>query len=38
MTYYVLTTRAHRELHLGYEGDREPPLLAPVPRGDLLRD
>ncbi|WP_329139862.1 AAA family ATPase [Streptomyces sp. NBC_00670] len=38
MAYYVLATRAHRELHLGYEGDHEPPVLARVPRGDLLRD
>ncbi len=37
MTYYVLATRARREIHLGYEGDAEPPLLAQVGRGDLQR-
>ncbi|SOE56749.1 hypothetical protein SAMN05446589_1087 [Streptomyces sp. OV198] len=37
MTYYVLATRARRELHLAYEGDTEPPLLAQVGRGVLLR-
>lgn len=37
MTYYVLATRARRELHLGYEGKSEPPLLAQVGRGDLMR-
>ncbi|MFB7650805.1 MULTISPECIES: DNA helicase [unclassified Streptomyces] len=37
MTYYVLATRARRELHLGYEGESEPPLLAQVGRGDLMR-
>lgn len=37
MTYYVLATRARRELHLAYEGDTEPPLLAQVGHGELLR-
>ncbi|MFF4559471.1 DNA helicase [Streptomyces sp. NPDC001435] len=37
MTYYVLATRARRELHLAYEGESEPPLLAQVGRGELLR-
>ncbi|MHB9757450.1 DEAD/DEAH box helicase [Streptomyces sp. BYX5S] len=37
MTYYVLATRARKELHLGYEGDREPPLLAAVDVGVLVR-
>ncbi|MFE4665229.1 DNA helicase [Streptomyces sp. NPDC056716] len=37
MTYYVLATRARRELHLGYEGETEPPLCAQVGSGDLLR-
>jgi superfamily I DNA/RNA helicase len=37
MQYYVLATRARRELHLGYEGDTEPPLLAQVGSGYLLR-
>lgn len=37
MTYYVLATRARRELHLAYEGDAEPPLLAQVGSRDLLR-
>ncbi|MFH8973590.1 DNA helicase [Streptomyces sp. NPDC017890] len=37
MTYYVLATRARRELHLGYEGESEPPLLAQVGKGDLMR-
>ncbi|MGV9505321.1 DNA helicase [Streptomyces tendae] len=37
MTYYVLATRARRELHLGYEGTAEPPLLAQVGRGHLMR-
>jgi hypothetical protein len=36
MTYYVLTTRARQELHFGYEGGTEPPLLAHV-YGSLLR-
>ncbi|MER7581502.1 DNA helicase [Kitasatospora sp. NPDC097691] len=37
MTYYVLATRARHELHLGYEGSTEPPLLASVSAGVLLR-
>ncbi|MFF5531965.1 AAA family ATPase [Streptomyces cinerochromogenes] len=37
MTYYVLLTRAREEVHLGYEGDREPPPVAGVPEGLLLR-
>ncbi|MGX4688693.1 DNA helicase [Streptomyces sp. JNUCC 63] len=37
MQYYVLATRARRELHLGYEGETEPPLLAQVPTRDLMR-
>ncbi|MGW1978432.1 DNA helicase [Streptomyces sp. NPDC001889] len=37
MAYYVLVTRARGELHLGYAGDREPPLLAGVPRELLGR-
>lgn len=37
MTYYVLATRARSELHLGYEGDVEPPLMAQVGSGVLLR-
>ncbi|MFH9731554.1 DNA helicase [Streptomyces sp. NPDC017260] len=37
MTYYVLATRARRELHLGYEGESEPPLLAQVGKGELMR-
>lgn len=37
MTYYVLLTRAREEVHLGYEGDREPPLVAGIPPGLLLR-
>ncbi|GHG35945.1 DNA helicase [Streptomyces hydrogenans] len=37
MTYYVLATRARHELHFGYEGSGEPPLLARIPRGELLR-
>ncbi|MCF2126268.1 DNA helicase [Strepomyces sp. STD 3.1] len=37
MTYYVLATRARRELHLAYEGEMEPPLCAQVGSGDLLR-
>ncbi|WP_432174080.1 DNA helicase [Streptomyces sp. Tue6028] len=37
MTYYVLATRAQRELHLAYEGNDEPPLLAGVGSQDLLR-
>ncbi|MFJ6071681.1 DNA helicase [Streptomyces sp. NPDC093065] len=37
MTYYVLATRARRELHLGYEGEAEPPLMSQVGRGELLR-
>ncbi|MET8330535.1 DNA helicase [Streptomyces sp. NPDC005181] len=28
MTYYVLATRARQELHFGYQGEHEPPLLA----------
>ncbi|WP_372344185.1 DNA helicase [Streptomyces sp. KL116D] len=38
MTYYVLATRARKELHLGYEGDVEPPLLAGVDTALLVRD
>ncbi|GGR26247.1 DNA helicase [Streptomyces roseolus] len=37
MTYYVLATRARHELHFGYEGGSEPPLLARIPRDDLFR-
>ncbi|MFF4610003.1 DNA helicase [Streptomyces albidoflavus] len=37
MAYYVLATRARHELHLGYEGAGEPPLLAAIPRGSLVR-
>ncbi|MEU1705093.1 DNA helicase [Streptomyces sp. NPDC005706] len=37
MTYYVLATRARRELHFAYEGDTEPPLLAQVGPGVLMR-
>lgn len=36
MTYYVLLTRARAEVHLGYEGEREPPPVAGIP-DDLLR-
>ncbi len=38
MMYYVLATRPRRHLRFGYEGDREPPLLAGVPRELLRRD
>ncbi|MEV5811323.1 DNA helicase [Streptomyces mutabilis] len=37
MTYYVLATRARRELHLGYAGESEPPILAQVDRNTLMR-
>ncbi|UYQ65606.1 DNA helicase [Streptomyces peucetius] len=37
MAYYVLATRARHELHLGYEGEAEPPLTAQIPRHVLLR-
>ncbi|MEU2398384.1 AAA family ATPase [Streptomyces pseudogriseolus] len=37
MSYYVMATRARHELHLGYEGDTEPPLLAQLGRGVLQR-
>ncbi|MEU6809794.1 DNA helicase [Streptomyces sp. NPDC046831] len=37
MTYYVLATRARRELHFAYEGETEPPLLAQVGPGELMR-
>ncbi|MCM1946148.1 AAA family ATPase [Streptomyces sp. G2] len=37
MEYYVMATRARRELHFAYEGEAEPPLLAPVSSGELLR-
>jgi hypothetical protein len=37
MTYYVLATRAREELHLGYDGDAEPPHLAQVPPRLLRR-
>ncbi|MGW3127536.1 AAA family ATPase [Streptomyces sp. NPDC001123] len=37
MTYYVLLTRAREEVHLGYEGDREPPPVAGIPGGLLVR-
>lgn len=37
MTYYVLATRARWELHLGYQGDGEPPVLAEVGGRVLLR-
>jgi superfamily I DNA/RNA helicase len=37
MCYYVMTTRARRELYLCYSGDREPPVLADVPAGILRR-
>ncbi|MET9371462.1 DNA helicase [Streptomyces griseoflavus] len=37
MSYYVMATRARQELHLGYEGDSEPPLLAQANRSVLQR-
>ncbi|MGW0816244.1 DNA helicase [Streptomyces viridiviolaceus] len=37
MSYYVLATRARHELHLGYEGETEPPLLAQVSSRNLQR-
>ncbi|MBV6695902.1 DNA helicase [Kitasatospora aureofaciens] len=37
MTYYVLATRARQELHFGYAGDTETPLLASLREGLLLR-
>jgi hypothetical protein len=37
MTYYVLVTRAREEVHLGYEGDREPPPVAGIPADLLVR-
>ncbi|MFF9220727.1 helicase domain-containing protein [Streptomyces viridosporus] len=37
MSYYVMATRARQELHLGYESESEPPLLAQVNRRDLQR-
>lgn len=37
MTYYVLATRAREELHLGHDGDAEPPHLARVPPRLLRR-
>ncbi|MFF9569049.1 DNA helicase [Streptomyces sp. NPDC014685] len=37
MAYYVLVTRARTELHLGYGGTDEPPILAPIPRRLLSR-
>ncbi|WP_198358104.1 DNA helicase [Streptomyces fildesensis] len=37
MTYYVLATRARRELHLAYQGDGEPPVLAEVGGSVLMR-
>ncbi|WP_306673284.1 hypothetical protein [Streptomyces sp. UH6] len=37
MTYYVLATRAREELHLGHDGDAEPPHLAQVPPRPLRR-
>ncbi|MFF7853222.1 AAA family ATPase [Streptomyces sp. NPDC007904] len=37
MSYYVMATRARQELHLGYEGESEPPLLAQVNHRDLQR-
>jgi hypothetical protein len=37
MTYYVLATRAREELHLGYEGVHEPPMLREIPRSVLTR-
>ncbi|MEW1642111.1 DNA helicase [Streptomyces sp. NPDC091219] len=37
MAYYVMATRARRELHLAYEGDTEPPLCAQVESRYLLR-
>ncbi|MFI6287448.1 DNA helicase [Streptomyces sp. NPDC051018] len=35
MAYYVLTTRARRNLHLAFTGTTEPPTLADIP-GDVL--
>ncbi|MFD5773898.1 DEAD/DEAH box helicase [Streptomyces fungicidicus] len=37
MSYYVMATRARQELHLGHEGQSEPPLLAQINRRDLQR-
>ncbi|WP_370415357.1 hypothetical protein [Streptomyces fradiae] len=37
MEYYVMATRARREVHFAYEGVAEPPLLAQVAARELLR-
>ncbi|MDX2853897.1 DNA helicase [Streptomyces sp. PA03-3a] len=37
MAYYVLATRARHELHLAYEGQGEPPLVAETSRHLLIR-
>lgn len=37
MTCDVLATRARNELHLAYDGDGEPPLMAQMGSGVLLR-
>lgn len=37
MTYYVLATRARRELHFAYGGTSEPVLFSDVPAGLLAR-
>lgn len=38
MAYYVLATRARVELHLGYEGVEEPPLIARLSHQALTRE
>lgn len=35
MLFYVIMSRARSELHLSYEGEREPPIVADLP-SDLL--
>ncbi|MER6497954.1 AAA family ATPase [Streptomyces sp. NPDC001455] len=37
MMYYVLLTRAREEVHLGYEGHREPAPVVGIPADLLLR-
>ncbi|MFF3323660.1 DNA helicase [Streptomyces sp. NPDC002889] len=37
MEYYVLATRARFELHLGYAGESEPPVIAQIPGHVLAR-
>ena len=37
MMYYVMTTRAKRELYICHSGKEAPPILADIPTGLVVR-